>query len=267
MKENGSRRSSGDGARRLPQPSAPALCTHCTMRGRSVFNVAPSDLLSRLDEIKRVTACEKGQRICNGDDMMHGIHCVHSGSFKVVRAEDREHEFIMRFATAGDILGYFLPSAEGVAPVQAVALEASSTCFFPLPALDALFQSEPQAALALIRRYNHELLKMERLSYGIARLPVEARVAFALVLLLEAFGTHGSRNNTLRIRLKRHELASMIGTTKEQVSRTINRFAQQGLVSTKASRIDLLDVPALRQLTGSGVFPAHEAPGTNGARR
>jgi len=266
MKEIRSIRLAGDRVRHLPQSSAPAICTHCAMRGRSVFSMATPSLLSRLDEIKLVTACEKGQRIWNGADMPHGIHCVYSGSFKVVRTEAWEHEFILRFATAGDILGYFLPSAEGTAPVHAVALQASATCFFPFPALEAVFQSEPQAAMALVRRYNHELLKMERLSYGIARLPVESRVAFALVLLLEAFGTQGPRN-TLRIRLKRHELASMIGTTKEQVSRTINRFARQGLVHTKASQIDFLDVPALRRLTGPGVLLPPDAPATNGARR
>jgi CRP-like cAMP-binding protein len=83
--------------------------------------------------------------------------------------------------------------------------------------------------------------QLERMAYG----TISARLAGLLLNL------GGGRNQAV-VSVTHQELADMLGTYRETVSKTLQEFRRRGLVSPGRRRLTLLDVDALR--AEAGVF-------------
>jgi len=80
-----------------------------------------------------------------------------------------------------------------------------------------------------------------------ATLTVPEKVADALLAMYEAYGANGD-SKTLNLTLSRQDIASLAGTTKEQVSKAISDLKVQGIVDAKGKTISLLDMRKLQQI-------------------
>jgi CRP/FNR family transcriptional regulator len=67
-----------------------------------------------------------------------------------------------------------------------------------------------------------------------------------LVRLAEAYGEPHDEGRRLVLRLTHHDLASMIGTTRETVTSVLNRFRDDGLITVDERHIVIRDLERLR---------------------
>src|SRR6478735_2107793 len=72
---------------------------------------------------------KKGRVIITEGDPVQGIYFLNSGSVKVSKKWGKDKELILRFAVAGDILGYRGLGGEALYPISAAALEDCQVCF------------------------------------------------------------------------------------------------------------------------------------------
>lgn len=77
-----------------------------------------------------------------------------------------------------------------------------------------------------------------------ATMTVPEKVADALLIMYEAYGSKGS-SRTLNLTLSRQDIANLAGTTKEQVSKAISDLKSQGIIEAKGKHINLVDLDAL----------------------
>ncbi|MEM1124377.1 MAG: helix-turn-helix domain-containing protein, partial [Bacteroidota bacterium] len=73
---------------------------------------------------------------------------------------------------------------------------------------------------------------------------VRKRIAEALLQLMEV----EKSNNQTSIKINREDLASMTGTAKETVTRTLSEFREDRLIDIEGGRIQLLNSKALEDL-------------------
>jgi CRP-like cAMP-binding protein len=71
-------------------------------------------------------------------------------------------------------------------------------------------------------------------------------VADALVHLAEKFGTSGAESTTFKV--TRDDLASMVGTANETISRTLADFKDEQLIEKEGSAIKILSLSRLRNV-------------------
>jgi CRP-like cAMP-binding protein len=90
-----------------------------------------------------------------------------------------------------------------------------------------------------------ELRHAEHHLAGLARKTVKARLADALILLVDKFG-YEEDGQTLAVGLTREELAALVGTVTETAIRLIQQLKEEGLLATDGKKIRLLDEKALR---------------------
>jgi CRP/FNR family transcriptional regulator, polysaccharide utilization system transcription regulator len=75
---------------------------------------------------------------------------------------------------------------------------------------------------------------------------VRKRVADALIRLQDRY--HNDGQNVFTMSILRDDLASIVGTAKETVIRTLSDFKEEGLIDIKGSRITIVENKKLENM-------------------
>lgn len=190
---------------------------------------------------------KKGAILFREGDPVHGIYFVYSGTVKVHKQWGHEKELIVRFATAGDIMGHRGIGNEQFYPITATALDTVSVCFMSLDFLKASLKVNHQLLYDLMLFYAAELQSSEKQMRNLAHMPVKGRVANALLLLQEKFGI--TEEGHIGLSLSRQDLAAYAGTTYETVFRLLTELTGEGIIQHAGRDIKILDAGRLAGFT------------------
>ena len=178
---------------------------------------------------------------------MQGIYFVYEGKVKVHKHWDEEKELIIRFAKEGDIFGHRGLGNDLIFPVSATALENTTVCFIGREFFDSSMKINNEFLLKLMLFFAEELKVSEKRMRDLAHMQVKGRVANALIVLKNKFGTDDAGN--INIRLSRQDFASYIGTTYETVFRIMNELSEEKILSVSGKDIGILNEEQLAQFT------------------
>lgn len=173
--------------------------------------------------------------------MAQGLHCVHQGKIKITKLGSDHKERLVRH---GDVLGSRALVMGGSYINSAVALEDCVVCFLPRPGFLRLVQSNRQFANPLMQLLASALGEAGEHMTQLAYKPVRERLAGALLLQ----HTFAEEPDAARFSIAREEVAALVGTAKETVSRLLSDFKDAGIVATKGSQITILDSAQLLQI-------------------
>jgi CRP/FNR family transcriptional regulator, polysaccharide utilization system transcription regulator len=105
--------------------------------------------------------------------------------------------------------------------------------------------SNPGVAARLMTLLSTDLRIAEEKIVELAHRPVRERVAEVLLMLRETYGLEEDQA-TINVSMTRNQLASIIGTAMESVSRQLSRFKQEGMIDLVGRKIKILDDHALK---------------------
>ncbi len=77
---------------------------------------------------------------------------------------------------------------------------------------------------------------------------IRSRLASLLLNLADQFGESVGNGTRITLRLTNQEMANMIGTTRETVNRTLNRFWDEQLVDMRTAHVVVVEPGKLRAL-------------------
>jgi CRP-like cAMP-binding protein len=183
----------------------------------------------------------KGQIIFQQGTPVMGMHCIHQGKVKMSKVGGDGKEHITRLVRQGDVMG-FRPLLSGSSySTSAVALEDSVVCFVPRPDVLHLLQSNRQFSNVLLQQMAAGLGEAEEQMLRLAYKPVRERLAEALLLVRRTFGPASTTSGVpFSTALSREDLAALVGTAKETVSRLLSEYKDAGIISTRGSQITIL---------------------------
>jgi CRP/FNR family transcriptional regulator, polysaccharide utilization system transcription regulator len=203
-------------------------------------------LLKDMIEDAEVRNYHKRDTIFREGDYPRYIFYLHSGKIKLSKANDDGKEFILSLGKKGDYIG-FLPLLQSIRyPENAIALEDCEVSLIPQQRfLDTLYD-HPDLANLFIKILAQDLLEKEEQLVELAYNSVRKRVADALVRLQERYQDPSDKKFSMAI--LREDLASMVGTAKETVIRTLSDFRDENLIEMKGSKITILNFLALKSM-------------------
>ena len=178
---------------------------------------------------------KKGRVIISEGDPVKGIYFLISGSVKVSKKWGDDKELILRFAGAGDILGYRGLGGEAQYPISATALEDCQVCFIPNTFLEATLKVNHELTYQLMHFYAAELQKAEKRMRDLAHMEVKGRIASALLHIADAFGLDNEQ--FIAAGITRQDIASYAGTTYETVFKFFAELTDKAIISTNGKRI------------------------------
>ena len=127
-------------------------------------------------------------------------------------------------------------------------------CTIPAQVLIALVRTSPDFALEVLAKVARELRISEEALIKLPHMSVRQRLAAVLLLLSEARPAEPPRRGPLVVRLARRDLARLIATSPESVSRALHRLAAEDSIQCSRTEIRLLNLPALRRAAGGDPF-------------
>ncbi len=171
---------------------------------------------------------------------------VHTGSVKVARLDAEGREQILRVLGPGDFIGEsaFLT---GEAPHHfTVALEPSTMCVFRHADLERLVRLHPSIGLWMLREVSNRLAQTESRLASLLSGDVTSRLA---EYLLNLPGAHTPEGTKVTLPLAKKDIASLLDTTPESVSRQLRRLTDSQIASAEGQRgLVIHDVDALMEL-------------------
>ncbi len=177
-----------------------------------------------------------------------GIFYVTDGKIKKYKVDKDGREQIIYVANSGELLGYHAVLSEDRYPDSAAALEESKIAFIPKEDfLDTLQQSDVLNR-RLLKTLSHEFAVLANSLTMYAQKSVRERLALQLIVIREKYKVNFMPGMPVEINMSRDDLASLVGTARENVVRVLTDFEESGIVETKGRKIIVLNVGKLIEI-------------------
>jgi CRP-like cAMP-binding protein len=223
-------------------------CTVCGPEARGMFCVLAGSHLARLDREKSVHTYERGESIFYAGNPPLAVYCVYEGRVKLYKTGRRGEEQVIRLLGPGEMTGYRALLADEPYAATAEAIERTVICTISRSTLISLVRESPDLALHLLAKMAGELRRSEELMVSRTEDPVRVRTAQLLLWLCGHIHDPSAAPVQIKVPLRRTEMAQMIGTTPETLSRTLHQFAERGLLELSRVDIVVVDSAGLRRI-------------------
>tara|TARA_R110001592_G_scaffold153736_2_gene382483 strand:+ start:3128 stop:3832 length:705 start_codon:yes stop_codon:yes gene_type:complete len=222
-------------------------CEDCKNMECFLFKNCTPEWHEELNANKSCIQYKKNQVIFNEGDTVQGIYFIQSGKVKVYKESNYRGQ-IVRFAEDGDILGHRGIGGDNIYPISASTLEDSLICFISQEMLFKLLENNTALSIQMMLFYADELKKTEIRLRNMAVMTVKERVADAILLVQESFGSKNGNKGLLDVELSRKDIAEIAGTYPEQVSRFITEFKESKILDLDGKKIILHHPKKLQEM-------------------
>lgn len=227
-------------------------CSECRFCSEGVFRGMDPALLPEIESHKSVLQFQRGQTVCAEGMPPWAVYCIREGSVKIYRTGDRGEIQILRLRMPGDVIGLRSMAADEPFTCSADAMEKTVVCVLPRDFFVGLIRRSGELAAAVMSRLARNQRRTEDLMMALSQRSARRRLAQLLLYLEDFPAAAGPGGRPRGIRLKRLEMAQMIGVSSETLSRIMRGFVEQGLVAADRREIELLDQDALRSVATRG---------------
>lgn len=197
-------------------------------------------------EMASPSVVDRGEDVYGAGSRASQLIVVHTGAVKVARIDVEGREQIIRVLGPGEFIGEsaFLT---GEPPTHfTTALEPSSMCVFRHADLDRLVREHPSIALRMLQEISHRLAQTEGRLASLVSGDVTSRLA---EYLLSLRGRHTADGVRVELPLAKKDIASLLDTTPESVSRQLRKLQDSGIAEARGARGLLIhDIDALMDL-------------------
>jgi len=114
-------------------------------------------------------------------------------------------------------------------------------------AIEQVIKTKPDFALKLFSSLSERLRQSDEVIESLLHREVSTRLATLLLNLGERFGREEGGRLVIEVRMTHQDLANMIASTREAVSKVMSEFQREGLIETRNRRIALLNREALAE--------------------
>jgi len=221
-------------------------CSICHVGQRSDWHdldEAASGLLARG---RRRHEYGSGEVVFAQGEENDGVHCVSGGTVGIRRLDGNGNSVLLELAYPGDTIGYrsFLTGSEH--KTSAEALGPTVVCHIDRATVTALLASNPAIGLRFLKRSIGELEHAHDMMFRQATLSNRHKLVHLLLVLVGRHGhRHANGSQSIELPVSRRDLASMVGTRHETISRIIGRLETSGIAHFSGRQVTIPSVDAL----------------------
>lgn len=209
-----------------------------------LFHGLPQEQLEKLADITLEKRFQKGQSLFLEGSKASGFYTVLSGKVKIFKVSLEGKEQILHIFGKGESFGEVPMFAGGNFPAHAEALENLRVLFFPRDSFVHLLKREPSLAMNMLAMLSQRLRYFTHLVEDLSLKEVPGRLA-AYFLYLQG---HKKHSRSFQLDITKGQLASILGTIPETLSRILARMSQREIIRVSGRNIEILDVQALENL-------------------
>jgi CRP-like cAMP-binding protein len=210
-------------------------------------------LLRLLEEMGIATADRTygpGDAVYREGEYGDALYILVSGVMKLFRPYSGSKEATLRLLRSWDIFGHLAFAGEARQRAYAEAVTDCVVTKVPKIFVERAVRQEPRVAFKIMTLLELRLVQYEELVKCLLPRETEVRLANLLPLLAQKFGDRRDGVVTIDLRLTHQDLAAMVASTRESVTKVLNEMRGRDLIEVEAGRITLKDWRALAALSG-----------------
>jgi CRP/FNR family transcriptional regulator, cyclic AMP receptor protein len=216
-------------------------CLECSLRSTNFFCSLTESSLQIFEAMKITGVYPKGATLFMEGQPSNGIYMLCQGRVKLSTCSRDGKVIILRIAEAGEVLGLSSTVSDLNYETTARVLESCQVNFVRKEDFLRLMANNTEACFSAMKQLSNKYhtAYIQVRSFGLSHTAGD-KLAKLLLEWAKANG-NGSGAVHLKISYTHEEIAEMIGTSRETVSRTLNDFKTRKLISQNGSDFTIHD--------------------------
>ncbi|WP_059170917.1 Crp/Fnr family transcriptional regulator [Bacillus sp. FJAT-27445] len=197
----------------------------------TIFKELDGYELDKIAEISLAREYKKGTHVFMQGDPLKNVYFVSNGKIKIYKSDANGKEQIVSIQKKGDMFPHIGFFRKGDYPAYSEVLQPSTLVIVPIAKFERVLIDNPELCIKLFRVLGERIVDLQnRLEEQILNNTNE-QIIKLLVRLGKAHGTEQPDGLILlKAEFTNRDLANMIGTTRETVSRTLTKMKKDQLI-------------------------------------
>jgi CRP/FNR family cyclic AMP-dependent transcriptional regulator len=223
-------------------------CTSCTLHRDRQFCNMTTGTLATLDALKFTSVYPKGSLLFVEGEQPRGVFILCSGRAKLTTSSTEGKTLIVKIAEPGELLGASACLLGQSYEVSAETIEPAQVNFVKREDFLRFLTTHPEACMHTAQELSAKYHSAQReiRSLGLSQTTSE-KLARLLLDWCER-GEETPRGVRLKVLLTHEEIAQMIGTTRETVTRLLSDFKRKKMVEVKGSTLLVMNPTQMREM-------------------
>jgi CRP/FNR family cyclic AMP-dependent transcriptional regulator len=200
------------------------------------------------------THFQRGQILYTPQETSEVLLMLKKGRVRIYRVSPDGREFTLTVVGAGTVFGEMPLTAQRLENAYAEAMEPV-VCKMRRPDFERLVMDKPQVGLKVMSVLSERLLLAEDRMEDIALKEVPTRLASFILQLIESEGVVTREGYKVPAQYTHRQVATMIGSKRETVTKAFTLLQQAGTVELKRRRIHVKNVETLKRVADQGLRP------------
>jgi len=208
-----------------------------------LFTGQSPEMLDKIAAVAQLRRYQRGQSVFCEGDAGNGFYMVSKGRVKIFKLSSEGKEQILHVFGPGEPFGEVAVFEGRSFPASAEAMEAMEAVFIERADFIELIQKNPGLTLKMLSMLSLRLRIFAHLIEDLSLKDVPSRLARYLLLAQTK-----QQKDTIELDITRSQLASLLGTIPETLSRIFSRFQANGILLTESNTVKIRDTKLLRAI-------------------
>lgn len=226
-------------------------CLDCKLHTEDFFCRFTRANLQSFEFLKITNAYPKGAILFVEGQPSNGVYMLCQGRVKLSTCSRDGKVIILRVAEAGEVLGLSAAVSDSNYEVTAEVIETCQVNFVRKSDFLRFLQQNAEACFSAMKQLSHKYHKayFQIRSFGLSNFAADKLAKLLLEWCKE--NRNGGGSVHLKISYTHEELAEMIGTSRETVTRILKNFRDRNLIALKGSNLIIHDPKKLDAAIGT----------------
>ena len=226
-------------------------CADCTFYSESFFCNLSQANRELFEFLKTTVSYPKGAQLFTEGQPSKGIYMLCQGRVKLSTGSEDGRVIILHIAEPGEVLGLSSTISDSIHIATAEATEPCQINYLRNKDFLSFLEENAGACMSAVKQLSQNY---QSACLKICSLGLSATVADKLMTLFLSWCKESSEDEDgihLKIRYTHEEIAQMIGTSRETVTRLLKSFINKRLIIRKGSELIIPDKAKLEAVIGT----------------
>ena len=208
----------------------------------SIFKGVPQNEMKRIVEETDVYEYEKGERICQKNDIANAVYIVESGRVSESAIDDFFFEKKIKQSKRYYCFGEFGVLLDDGYHTTVKAINSVKVLVIPKKIFASYFWGYPSVVKEILNQCSIRLQRSVEKSIALTKFNSEGRLAYMLLML------NRDKNVDGYIHLTQESIALRLGLARQTVSKIVNDWQEREIVQIKRGKLAILNTSKLEAI-------------------
>jgi CRP-like cAMP-binding protein len=212
------------------------------------YDALTPDQISKINENGFIVRHKKSENIFSQDKPISYLMFLSSGLVKIFKEDQHKKSLILKIVGSDNYIGLISAFYGNRYQFSAAAIEDSELVYINISIIKEILSENGVFALQMMLQFSNEGMDLLNKLIYFPQKQIPGRIAEVLLF----FSSEIYSNDHFTLPLSRQELADLVYSTKESVSRTLTEFKNDKMIDIDDRKITLKSIDLLKILSKLG---------------